>query len=117
MNLSPQFMAALHLHDSLSQTHGDQHPQAQAALMRVLDLAPPELQAQMVAKARELALIPDAGGYLADGTPVYRLEDVAKQLGLTEAEAQASIAQFMAEREAMGLETGAIDPALIHRVH
>jgi hypothetical protein len=116
MNPSPQFMDALHLYDRLAQTHGDNHPQAQAALMRVFDLAPPELQTQMAAKARELALIPDAGGYLADGTPVYRMEDVAKQLGLTEAEAQASIAQFMAEREAMGLETGAIDPALIHRV-
>lgn len=116
MNPSPQFIDALHLYDRLAQTHGDQHPHAQAALMRLFDLAPPELQAQMAAKARELALIPDAGGYLADGTPVYRLEDVAKQLGLTEAETQASIAQFMAEREAMGLEMGEIDPALIHPV-
>jgi hypothetical protein len=81
----------------------------------VFDLAPPELQAQMTAKARELGLMPDADGYLADGTPVY-LEDVAKQLGLSEAEAQVSVAQFMTEREALGLETGAIDPALIHRV-
>ena len=116
MNPSPQFMETLHLYDRLAQTHGDQHPQAQAALMRLFDLAPPELQAQMAAKARELGLIPDAGGYLADGTPVYRLEDVAKQLGLSESEAQASITQFMAERESMGLQTRAIDPTLIHRV-
>lgn len=98
MNPSPQFMHALELYDRLAQTHGDHDPQAQAALMRVFELAPPELQEQMAAKARELALIPDADGYLA------------------EAEAQASISQFMAEREALGLETGEIDPALIHRV-
>jgi hypothetical protein len=98
---------------STPRTH---HPQAQAALGRVFDLAPPELQAQMTARARELGLMPDAGGYLADGTPDYRLEDVAKQLGLSEAEALVSVAQFMAQREALGLETGAIDPALIHRV-
>lgn len=116
MNPSPQFMHALELYDRLAQTHGDHDPQAQSALMRVFELAPPELQEQMAAKARELALIPDADGYLADGTPVYRLEGVAKQLGMTEVEAQASISQFMAEREALGLETGAIDPALIHRV-
>jgi hypothetical protein len=116
MNPSPQFMEALHLYDRLAQTLGDTHPKAQAALMRVFDLAPPELHAQMTAKGRELGLIPDAGGYLADGTPVYRLEDVAKQLGLSESQAQVSITQFMTEREAMGLETRAIDPTLIHRV-
>ncbi|MDP3424964.1 MAG: hypothetical protein Q8S32_14555 [Burkholderiaceae bacterium] len=109
-------MDALHLCDRLAQTLGDTHPKAQAALMRVFDLAPPELHAQMTAKARELGLIPDAGGYLADGTPVYRLEDVAKQLGLSESEAQASIAQFMAERQAIGVETREIAPTLIHRV-
>lgn len=116
MNTSPQFMEALHLYDRLAQTLGDTHPKAQAALMHLFDLALPELQAQMTAKGRELGLIPDAGGYLADGTPVYRLEDVAKQLGLSESKSQASIAQFMAERQAMRVETRAIDPTLIHRV-
>ena len=28
MNPSPRFLAALQLHDRLSQTHGDQHPKA-----------------------------------------------------------------------------------------
>jgi hypothetical protein len=116
MNPSPEFLQALDDFDRLANTAGAGHPQAQAALMRVFDLAPPELKAQMTAKARELALIPAAGGYLGDGTPVYRLEDVARHMGLTEAEAQASIAEFMAEREAAGLDAGAIDPALIHRV-
>lgn len=116
MTPSPECMAALQRYDNLTKTHGDDHPLTQSALALVVDLAPLELKAQMTAKAKELGLIPDAGGYLDDGTAVVRLEDVARHMGLTEAEAQASIAEFMAEREAMGLETGAIDPALIHRV-
>lgn len=28
MSPSPRFMEALHMHDRLAQTHGDQHPQS-----------------------------------------------------------------------------------------
>jgi hypothetical protein len=66
-------------------------------------------------KAIEMGLIPPASGYLEDGTPAYRLEDVATRLGLSESEAQASLAQFMAERAAAGLDTMLINPALVHR--
>jgi hypothetical protein len=114
--VSPECLQALSEYDRLTQGHGDDHPKARAALMRVIDLAPREIHARMAEKARELGLIPAADGYLADGTPVYRLEDLAKQLGMTEAEAHSTFAQFEAEREAAGLDSEPIDPSQIHHV-
>ena len=58
-----------------------------------------------------------ADGYLEDGSPVYRLESVAERLVMSDAEAQASVQAFMADRVALGLDVTPIDPALIHRAH
>ena len=66
----------------------------------------------------ELGLMPQhADGYLEDGSPVYRLESVAERLVRSDAEAQASVQAFMADRVALGLDVTPIDPALIHRAH
>lgn len=116
MTPTPERMAALQRYDTLSNTHGDDHPLTQSALALVFDLAPPEIQARIGAKARELGLLPAAGGYLADGNAVFRLEDVVRQMGLPTPEIEAIMARFMAEREAAGLSAEPIDLALIHRV-
>ena len=114
MNPTPEFMAAVDRHQAMRATLGEDHPLTQRALTLVMELASPELQTVMTDKAREMGLIPEAHGYLDDGSPVYRLEAIAEKLGLTEAEAQASVQAFMADRMAMGLDTMPIDPALIH---
>ncbi len=57
-------------------------------------------------------------GYLEDGTPMCRAEDIAAQMGLTEEEAQQAIASFIAAGEAEGLPLDGIvtDGNLIHGV-
>jgi len=114
MSTTPEFTAAVEMHHAMSTTMGTDHPLTQRALTLVMELAPDELKTLMADKAREMGLIPEAHGYLDDGTPCYRLEAIAEKLGLTEAEAQASVQAFMADRMAMGLDTMPIDPALIH---
>ena len=116
MNPTPEFMAAVDRHQAMRATLGDDHPLTQRALTLVMDLAPEKLTTLMTNMAREMGLIPKhADGYLADGTPVYQLESIARTLGLSESEAQDSVQAFMADRAALGLATTPIDPALIHR--
>lgn len=117
MNTTPEFMSALDRHHAMSATLGKDHPLTQRAFTLVMELAPAELKTLMTEKARELGLIPEAHGYLADGSPVYRLEAIAERLGMTEAEAQESVQAFMADRIALGLDATPIDPALIHIAH
>jgi hypothetical protein len=114
MNTTPEFMAALDMHHSMQITMGLDHPLTQRAFALVMELAPAELKTLMADKAREMGLMPEALGYLDDGSPVYRLESIAQKLGMTEAEAQESVQAFMADRVALGLDMKVIDPALIH---
>ena len=115
MNTTPEFMAAVDMHHAMRTTMGEDHPLTQRALTLVMELAPTELKTLMADKAREMGLMPEAHGYLADGSPVYRLEAIAEKLGVSADEAQASVQAFMADRAALGLDTTPIDPALIHR--
>ena len=116
MNPTPEFMAAVDRHQAMRATLGDDHPLTQRALTLVIALAPEKLTNLMTNMAREMGLIPKhADGYLGDGTPVYQLESIARTLGMSESDAQASVQAFIADRAALGLDTTPIDPALIHR--
>ena len=71
----------------------------------------------MADMAREMGLMPEAYGYLDDGSPMYRLEDIAERLGVSPAEAEEAMHKMLAEREALGLSNAGIvtDAARIHR--
>lgn len=114
MSNTPEFMAALDMHHAMQISMGEDHPLTQRAFALVMELAPAELKTQMANMAREMGLLPDADGYLEDGSPVYRLESIATKLGMTEDEAQTSVQAFMADRAALGLDATPIDPDLIH---
>lgn len=111
---TPEFNMAVDRLMAMRATLGEDHPLTQRALTLVMELAPTELKTLMTAKARELGLMPEAHGYLEDGSPVYRLETIATQLGMSEAEAQIAVQAFMADRAALGLDTTPIDPAQVH---
>jgi hypothetical protein len=115
MITTPEFIAAVERLVVMQTTMGEDHPLTLRALALVVDLAPDDLKAFLTVKMRDLELIPDADGYLEDGTPVYRLESIAQKMGMIESDAQSSVQAFMADRVSMGLDTMAIDPALIHR--
>lgn len=114
MNTTPEFMVALDMHHSMRTTMGEDHPLTQRAFTLVMELAPDELKTLMAEKAREMGLMPEAHGYLDDGSPVYRLESIAEKLGVSADEVQDSVQAFMADWAALGLDTTPIDPALIH---
>lgn len=114
MTYSDEFLDAVEVHAGHADMFGEGHPITRRALEVVMDLAPREIREAMHAKATELGLIPPAAGFLEDGTQVYRLEDIAKRMGLSEEDAQRSVARFMQEREAAGLPSGLIDPSRVH---
>jgi hypothetical protein len=59
----------------------------------------------------------EADGYLEDGSPMFRLEDIAERLGVPPAEAEEAMHRMFADREALGLSNEGIvtDTAMIYR--
>ncbi len=114
---APELLAAIDRRRKLADTLGDDHPDTMQALILVMDLVPPHIHAMMGEKARELDLIPEAHGNLDDGSPIYRLDDIAGRLGVSPAEAEEAMHKMLAERKALGLSNADIvaDAARIHR--
>ncbi len=117
MNPTPEFMEAIKRHRRLVDTLGMDHPDTMRAMMLAMELAPKELIDEFGDMAREMGLMPEATGYLDDGSPMFRLDDIAERLGVSPAEAEEAMHKMLAEREALGLSNAGIvtDAALIHR--
>ncbi len=115
MNITPKFRLAMQKHLHLVETLGEDHTDTMTALMLAMESAPESFKDLMHVEAVRLDLIPKADGYLEDGQPVYRLEDLAAKLGVSVQEAQATLDRLMTERSAAGLDTILIDSALVHR--
>jgi hypothetical protein len=116
MNPTPEFMEAIKRHRRLVDTLGMDHPDTRRAMMLAMELAPEELIDEIGDMAREMGLMPEAYGYLDDGSPMYRLEDIAERLGVSPSEADEAMHKMIADREALGLRSTGIltDTALIH---
>jgi hypothetical protein len=110
MNYSHAFLDAIEDHAEIADRLGEEHPQTHLAMERVISLAPKHVQDAMLQMGAKMGLIPQAGAYLADGTPVYRLEDVAEKMGLSMDAARAFITRFDDERAAAGLSSGLVNP-------
>ena len=112
---SPEFLAAV---DELAHTVealGQDHPQAKRAMQRAMSLAPRTLLDTMQAKAKELGLMPEPDGYLDNGQPLYSLEAIARQNGMTVEEVQAGIEEMLETCGDLPV-MAPIDPARVHRV-
>lgn len=111
--MSPEFLRAAEHHAALAERLGPEHPDVMMAMTTVLEHAPATLKETIHAKAVEMGLMPEPDGYLEDGSPVYRLEDVAAKLGAPIAEVEATMRALVA----MHGDGLAIDAALVHRRH
>lgn len=101
--MTEAFMKAVERHLALVETLGEGHPETKKAMVLAMELAPDEIQQQITAKAKELDLLPEACGYLEDGTAMYRLNDIAEKTGMSIEEAEAALKALVSEREALGL--------------
>jgi hypothetical protein len=114
---APEFLAAIDKRRELADALGEEHLDTMRAMMLAIELAPKELIDEFCDMAREMGLMPEADGYLDDGSPMYRLDDIAERLGVSPAEAEEAMHRMLTEREALGLpNTGVVtDSTLIHR--
>ena len=117
MNLTPEFRAAINVQLRLVEALGIDHPESMRAMVLAIELAPEELKNKMADVAREMGLMPEANGYLDDGSPIFRLEDIAARLGMSIAEAEEAMHKMFTDREALGLSNSGIvtDATLIQR--
>lgn len=114
---SPEFKAALKRYSHLSKTLGDDHDITRNAFTVLFSLAPHEYVEEAHKIAVEMDLMPEAGGYLVDGSPMYRLEDIAAKHGITIEEAEKLMREMLAAKEAAGLPIDGIvtDGSMMHR--
>ena len=109
--MSPEFLRAAGRHGVLTAALRPEHPDVMMAMVAVLEHAPASLKETIRAKAVELDLLPEADGYLEDGSPVFSLEAVAAKLGAPVAQVEETMRALLAMR-GDGL---AIDGAMVHR--
>jgi hypothetical protein len=88
-------------------------PAAMRAFRRLLDVAPPELLAEFHGEADRLGLIPKPDGYV-DGNPVYSVEAIAKQLGVSVQEIHQGMMEMEADRPGSIIR---VDRGGVARIH
>lgn len=100
---TPEFKAALARYSHLSKTLGHDHDITKDAFTVLFSLAPEEYIDEAHKIAVEMDLLPEASGYLEDGSPMYKLNDIAAKNGVTIEEAEQSMHEMLAVRVEAGL--------------
>lgn len=115
--LPKEFSEAMHTHIALTEQYGEDSPQAKLSFMMAIQLAPDWFMDDIDQMSIGNDLLPEASGYLANGEPVFKLEDIATQFGLNIDEAKQSLTEMMAIREELGLSNVGkiVDPSTVHR--
>jgi len=78
-----------------------------------LQNAPDSVMSAIMSQAVKEGMLPPPMGIDANGERVWKLEDVARHFGLSEAEAKTSLEKFQLEHG----DVATIDPATINRIH
>ena len=102
-HIDPEFFKAFDHYKAMVRQYGDDHPITEQALILTMHYTPEHIKAEMHQKAKELDLLPPPSGYSDNGEPMYRLEDIAKHLGITFEEAEQRLLQMMNNRQKVGL--------------
>lgn len=111
------FSEAMHRHIALVEKFGEDSPQAKKSLMAAMHLAPQWFKDDIEAMSDEMDLLPQASGYLDDGSPVFSLESIAEKFGISIEQAEKDLHEMMAMRQELGLpiDGGLVNPSLVHR--
>jgi hypothetical protein len=115
--LPPEFSEAMHRHIALVAQHGEDSPQAKRSLMEAMHLAPDWFKDDIAKMGNEMDLLPQASGYLEDGSPMFSLNDIAAKFGIPIEQAEQSLKEMLSVRQELGLPLDGVmtDPSLIHR--
>ena len=101
--VDPEFFKAFDHYKAMVKQYGDDHPITEQAIILTMHYTPEHIKEEMHQKAKELNLLPPPSGYSDNGEPMYRLEDIAKHLGITFEEAEQRLLQMMNNRQKVGL--------------
>ena len=107
-HVNPEFFKAFNHYKTMLEQYGGDHPITEQAFMLTLHYTPEHIKAEMDAKAKELNLLPPVSGYTDDGEPMYRLEDIAKHLGISFEEAEQQLLKMMNNRQQVGLSNDGV---------
>lgn len=115
--LPPEFSEAMHRHIDLVAQHGEDSAQAKRSFMVAMHLAPDWFKDDIAKMGNEMDLLPQASGYLEDGSPMFSLNDIAAKFGIPIEQAEQSLKEMMSVRQELGLPLDGVmtDPSLIHR--
>lgn len=100
-----EFAALMHQWKDTAAGLGDDHPHARRLWHLAMQTAPDWFVDEMHQMARDMGLLPTARQCNILGEPIYTVDEVAASLGVSTEEAEASFAQMLAERKALGLPT------------
>lgn len=102
-DLPVEFLSAIETHQELMDRLGVDHPETRRAMLMVMHHAPQSFLDVLSKGMEEFGLKPDTYGYSEDGKPVFRLEDIAEKLGVSEAEARSHLDDMMEEMADLGI--------------
>lgn len=106
---SPTFTQLMNEYSAMSEK--EQESEAGRLLfVEVMRNAPQSFNDMASNMAEEMGLVPEVSGYLDNGDPVYSLEDIAENLGI-------SMDEAMEAAKEMGIEAQLINSDDVHRVN
>lgn len=117
---NPIFTHLMLKYAELVETGKDDTDEARILFIEAMQYAPASFIEIAQQKAVEMDLMPEASGYLENGAPVFRLEDVAAKIGVTVEEAETELMRINEKRKEMGLSDGGsivTDSTVIYRKH
>ncbi len=107
----------MHRHIEIVERLGEEHPDAKRSLMVAMYLAPDWFKDDIANMGNEMDLLPQATGYLEDGSPMFRLDAIAEKHGVSIEQAEEDLHMMMSVRQELGLPLDGVmtDSSLIHR--
>ncbi len=116
-HLPPEFSEAMHRHIEIVERLGEEHPDAKRSLMVAMYQAPDWFKDDIAKMGNEMDLLPQATGYLEDGSPMFSLDAIAEKHGVSIEQAEEDLQAMLSVRQELGLPLDGVmtDSSLIHR--
>ena len=116
----PEFTAAMEIYKSMLDENGEENSdEARLQFQKAMLLAPDWFKDEAHQMAREMGLLPEPTECLADGTPVFTAEQVAKNIGVPVEEVLKGIKELEKLQKEQGLSGSngyLVDASEVHKI-